>query len=82
MVSGRRKGDIRKKPQYVLRYLNPDDDVPAWATYECASYADIAKVLKDNYNLNFSRDKLQNIYLNRNNKQKFYQNIKITKIKD
>ena len=80
MVSGNIKGSKWRKPQYILKYLDCDDDIPVWHDHECPSYAYMIDLLKAKYNLTLTRDILQNICLNRNNKQKFYPNIKVIRI--
>ena len=80
MVSGRRKGDKRVKPRYILRYLDTNDTIPMWIEHELASYADMIKLLEDRYNEKYTRDTLQNIRLNRNNKKRYYPHLQISEI--
>lgn len=80
MPQGRPKGNKGgkwTKPQYVLRYLDIDDDVPIWVEHECPTYEYMQQLLLNKYNERFSRDMLQNIRLNRNNKFKQYRHIQI-----
>ena len=74
---GRPKGRFSSVEKYKLSYLDTMQDKPQWDIYFCCSYNDMINKLKENYNCTFTQDVLQNIRLNRHNKNGIYSYVKV-----
>ena len=79
---GRPIGRKTSKPNYRVKYLDTTDNNPEWYIYECATYRDITKIIKEKHSQTFSRDVLQNIMLQRYIKTGKYNYIQVEQIED
>ncbi len=67
MPRGRVQGCKTSKCKYNVSVIDYNSEEPKWNVYQCCSYEDILKILKENHNIIISRDIVQNkvlIYLN------------------
>jgi hypothetical protein len=77
---GRPVGKKTSVPKYKIEYLDAQKDNPQWITYECTTYAHASEVLKKNHDVDFTRNILCNLCIQRRNKKHQYANVKVSRV--
>lgn len=75
---GRKKGSKGIKIKYHVEFCDLLHGDPKWITFDCSTQYEISNKLQQDYQVNISRDIIQNIILNRFNKKSNYPYLKVT----
>lgn len=76
---GRPLGKKTEKDKFLIKYLDVHSDNLHWEEFRVASYEKAIELLKEKYDVEYTRDILQNIKQQKH-KKIVYPNIKVTNI--